>query len=385
MPHKTNQATTHQQPQEPHYILVGFAEQGVPIPIKGQLAMRNAALLLAASALALGYFLGAASRACLPTGTVSHKHKPTKVANEVDLAVCVVGAARSFAEPKVIKSFQSMRFPERTQFFHYLFVATELSMRGQVALGRENATDMAHALSNSTAFQFQYQANDFTCDQMTTGKFYKLSACMKLIDSYSMNHTTVFKSIAFVRPDLLWSCPEFPSYHTILAPNMTIGWYMKSHDEVFAISGNKGSREVALNVSQAYCCDSKSRQPAGCFRKRLKEPRANYIQQRHFETNLRSIPNSFICDNKGCTVRIQRTSYGKAIIKNSTRGISSLHGKFRPAVTRCDIPQTSPVVSSFQSLPFECGKQMLEDLLSVPILPTCSNRTARPQSQNRTT
>lgn len=83
-----------------------------------------------------------------------------KAAKEMDLAVCIVGAVRTFAEPDVVESLRKVHFPGETAFFHYLFVGEELSLRGQNALGAEHAAGMARALSNSTAFRLQYQENE---------------------------------------------------------------------------------------------------------------------------------------------------------------------------------------------------------------------------------
>ncbi|KAL9181663.1 hypothetical protein ACHAXT_012006 [Thalassiosira profunda] len=288
-------------------------------------------------------------------------------ATELDLAVCVAGAVRSFAFPDVVGRFQRIHFPPNTRFFHHLFVGEELSMRGQHALTKEDAAGMAAALGNSTAFRLQYQENEVTCGQMTTGKFHKIAACMEMIDEYSQKEGVRFKAIAFVRPDLAWQCAEFPAYHAIAAAD----WYVNFLDEVFVISGSEASRRVARDVPKAQCCNPASREPLDCFLDGLEEPRPNFIQHRHFATNLQERQTRTIGSRGQCVHRIRRTSEGLQILREM--GVQRLHGKAREAVLRCEHPQTSAVVTDFPSRSEEERKGLLEELLSVPVATTCAN------------
>ena len=301
----------------------------------------------------------------------------------VDMAVCVVGAARSFAEPEVIQSFRAIAFPANTRFFQHLYVGTELSAKGQQALGPDDADAMAGALSGTTTFQFQYQENDFTCGQQTTGKYHKLSACARMVDKYVKRTGVAFRSIVFVRPDLMWDCPTIPPYHAttnIFKALKTNDWHIKSNNEVIAISGSETSRNVAMGLTEAHCCDEVFRKPAECFIDGLREPSAAFIQDRHFTSNLCDVRtdwmhtagiNNFV-GKKECRVMIKRTGYQNEHGNDSSKTMKALHEKLCGDVVRCVDPQTSPVMTSFGSLQLEQQRELVRQLLSVHVGTECA-------------
>lgn len=148
---------------------------------------------------------------------------------------------------------------------------------------------------------------------------------------------------------------------------------------MFAISGNKRSRRIAVKVNEAQCCDPILRQPAECFTPGFKESSANWNQKRHFETNLLSVPTRFIGRfRKECYVQIKRTSNAQKVIR-AAGGTQKMHGEFRPEVVRCTVPQVSPVVTTFRRLTSSQQEHMLKDLLTTPIATTCSDISSSTQ------
>ena len=294
----------------------------------------------------------------------TNEHNTNDVLN---LAVCVQGAVRTFANTTVAESFERLRFPENTHFFHYMFVGKELSARGQEAVEPDQAPAMARALAQSTAFKFQYQENDFTCDNQANGKFHKIAECAKMVDAYSKENGVTFKALAFVRPDLAWLGDKFPPYH-IITEKLDGDWYTKTTDEIFAISGSETGRKVAMNVEQAECCDTVLRQPKRCFFAKaqgFKESKTNFIQERYFNANL----NVLHFGTLGALVtHFREDALGISYINRGGKIThpKRMHGKFRSDILHCKVPQTSPVVTGFQSLSFEQRSQIIENLLSAP-------------------
>jgi hypothetical protein len=68
----------------------------------------------------------------------------------------------------------------------YVFVGEELSHRGQSAPTSSSVRTLRSLLNLSrtsvrpTAVRVQTRENDFICDQMSTGRFYKIARCVEL-------------------------------------------------------------------------------------------------------------------------------------------------------------------------------------------------------------
>ena len=180
-----------------------------------------------------------------------------KVKRVRDYAVCVSGAVRAMMMQEVMDLWfknvvnVTLHSPNGADFFYHLFVGTELSKRGQSGLSKADAQNLSLALEYATQFQLQYTENNFTCDTMATGRFFKLAECAKMIRRYQERENVSYNFIIFTRPDLLFFKPT-PDFNHCDKPRGG-HWYMSmtagGDADLFAISGD--ALDVVERVVQA--------------------------------------------------------------------------------------------------------------------------------------
>ena len=106
-------------------------------------------------------------------------------ASKPRVATCVVGAMRTFTDPIIQESMvRNLARYDGSDVFLYLFVGEELSSRGQSgaesSLSPRNVKELLNLTTHKSgirpaATRIQTVENGFRCDQMSTGRFYKIS------------------------------------------------------------------------------------------------------------------------------------------------------------------------------------------------------------------
>lgn len=165
---------------------------------------------------------------------------------------------------------------------------------------------------------------------MTTGKFFKAEQCAHMI-------TTEYDILVITRPDLLYNGHTTIRDYLVESPT----FFRNIGDELFVTSFT-GGHALALNYTQAECCDLKMRSPRDCFISGHPEPRANFIANRHFSSSLPTFPypkRPYI---------ILRTD--DQISEMAGRKAFQLHGKTKHGVPVSATPNMSPPFFSWYSL-----------------------------------
>eukprot|EP00438_Fugacium_kawagutii_P009210 Skav205372 [mRNA] locus=scaffold4386:84915:85931:- [translate_table: standard] len=308
--------------------------------------------------------LGASRSSTLGTTTLSTLGTATSSTSvsepsTKDYAVCVVGAVRSMTAREVMQSWSenlvkvAKRSPNGADFFYHLFVGTELSARGQSALPKSAAENLSVALMHATQFQFQYTENDFTCEQMTSGRFFKVSQCASMIRRYQMRENVNYRAIVFTRPDMIISefktLPDLKKCQTPAAR-----WWMNLVDgDMYAMSGD--ALDVAENLTEAECCNSTSRLPLACFIPGQEAPRPNYLLARHFWSQLSGVKKCWNFEGK-----LVRTP---EMMRNHADVPSLMHGKYRQEVERYQTPHVSRTVEFKGNATRESRRDVVYSLL----------------------
>mmetsp|Transcript_131488 Transcript_131488/g.366464 ORF Transcript_131488/g.366464 Transcript_131488/m.366464 type:complete len:654 (+) Transcript_131488:107-2068(+) len=212
--------------------------------------------------------------------------------------------------------------------FYYLYMGRELSSRGQYeGLTSAQAGAFAAALRGATQFQFQYEENNFTCGQMTTGRFYKQARCADIVSGYQMEHRLRYNVLIYTRPDLFYEAPLPSLIGLIRYSPLTFASFR--YGDLVAMSG--GALGLAMHLPNATCCNLTTREPGGCFYGKVPEPRSNFIFERHFLS-------------QGCArAKVPKWS-SSPWFKHWNPG--KFHGKFRSEVEHRAVPRTSAVLSS---------------------------------------
>ena len=213
----------------------------------------------------------------MTSGTVPNDFL-TRQALRPRIAVCIAGAVRSLTEKKVYSSIHN--FYEDADIFYHLYIGAELSLRGQ----RKplNSRKVTNSLVNATGVRLQYNENDYTCGQQTTGKFYKDEQCARMVLGFAAMHNITYDTFVLTRPDYMLNIKSNTSVFKLLSFfEGQKNFYHNFNDEVVLLSASDGIKLTA-KMTQAQCCNNEKRSPKGCFYKGLKEPRANFIAARHF-------------------------------------------------------------------------------------------------------
>ena len=270
--------------------------------------------------------------------------------NRTRVAVCVAGAVRSLIDDRVMTSLA--RFYGQSDFYYHLFTGIELSARGQRST---DARQLHKALEKATAVRFQTTENPTTCNQMTTGRFFKIEQCAKMVATTGRRYDV----LALTRPDLEYNRVSKPSIHPFLRPNKR-PWFRAIGDELYLASFDDGLRR-ASTLTKARCCSIPKRFPPQCFLRNEVLPRANFIAFRHFS----HLPQaSSIFTFRDLPYHILRTREQQNEIHG--RSVWQLHGKTRPGVNVSSKPLMSPPFDNWSDLPTDVQLNIIERFLGPP-------------------
>ena len=257
-------------------------------------------------------------------------------------AVCVCGAMRSMLESNVRNSAPLLLdrvHSEMAVYFYFLFIGNELSAKGQLGVSTSQASALALALDRAARVRLQLTENAYTCDQKSTGRFFKLAQCVAMVRDYGRESGTPFGALVLSRPDLVHFRPvPMPAASSLAAaaragePSPGEPWIVTVGQEVQAMSAAVGLALVA-NLSQAECCNVATRTPHACFLPGLPEPRAQFIFERHFSSLRR----------RGGVSNAESRSYYEIALTSEQRcayrRLRTIHAKH--AATRLGVPTTS--------------------------------------------
>jgi len=298
-------------------------------------------------------------------------------------AVCVVGAMRSLYMEQVwssierffLKEMKGSKSRNQIDLYYHIYTGVELSLRGQRNISTEVvAPGLVRALRSALAVQFQTEENQFTCEQMTTGRFFKIESCAKMIHHYITvsNPNTMYDVLVITRPDLEYFLPyTIHSFDLGLMDeerkkNHSI-WFHQVFDELWLGTFFPMLR-LAATMTKAKCCNHLKRPPTGCFLSGVKGPRANYIGPHHF---IDQIPDVTIYKQPKPYVIIRTDDELKEIHNLSKR---ALHGKIKPDVRTF----LQPKLSSFflWSTKYSSDKQLQIVSKFLPTQPTPSSSSS---------
>lgn len=284
--------------------------------------------------------------------------------HEARIAVCVAGAVRSLVERPVYETM--WKFFPSTDVYAHLFTSVELSARGQRNLSTDAAHDLQRALAAAKAVRFQTTENPTTCDQMTTGKFYKIQKCAELVEAAVANEKLDYDVIVVTRPDLAYT-----SGKTVrsFVPQKTGHWFKQVGDEMFVASFARGLA-LSATLTQARCCDVGRRLPPQCFVGKSKMPRSNFIQRRHFDSLLKlpDAPRPY---------RIVRTADQRLEMRG--RDPFTLHGMTKHDVRTSLDPTLSPPLLNWSLMPATEQYNWLREYLPPPRIASASQSRAEPR------
>ena len=170
----------------------------------------------------------------------------------------------------------------------YLYLGEELSARGQ---GAESAA-APHALrallnlsfvQRAAAVRVQTAENAFRCDQMATGRFYKMARCVELAEAHARTRGVSFDHLLILRPDVLYHAPfELPParcFERRDLPNRANNWISYYQEVLLTPWSNAGAIKA---LEKCSCCDAKARKPKGCFHMGLTAPWIQFLYRQHF-------------------------------------------------------------------------------------------------------
>lgn len=277
------------------------------------------------------------------------------------VAVCVAGAVRSLIEQVVYESMWSFFHLEDVDVYFHLFTATELSARGQRNLTTAHETQLHEALKYAKGVRFQATENPTTCGQMTTGKFYKIEMCAKMIQTAITEGELKYDILVVTRPDLEYDVSRYHNIHSFTLQRND-NWFVQVGDEMYVAAFQQGIA-LSATLTKARCCDVKRHLPPQCFlapsARDTRPPRANFIQRRHFQ-----IMNQISLFRGRPPYRIVRTMEQQLEING--RDTFTLHGLTKPDVGTFADPVLSPPILNWYNL--TDGEQLnwLEAYLSKP-------------------
>eukprot|EP00931_Biecheleriopsis_adriatica_P026318 TRINITY_DN16024_c0_g1_i1.p1 TRINITY_DN16024_c0_g1~~TRINITY_DN16024_c0_g1_i1.p1 ORF type:complete len:537 (+),score=105.27 TRINITY_DN16024_c0_g1_i1:66-1613(+) len=261
-------------------------------------------------------------------------------------AVCITGAARSMLQQDVMQNFKakiSDHLGDCGSIFYHLFVGKELSAHGEEALPESQAPVLAAALMSARRYQLQFEENNFTCGQMTTGRFFKQAACARMVLDYEKETGTKYDAVFFVRPDATFGKP-LPLLKQ--NPSKPAKWYVSFVEGDLVAISSEGLPEMA-KVDEAKCCDLNTRSPPQCFLPGLKEPRSNFIFDRHLSSGLTKIRWQEVFESNigNHVVRkdVLKGKSGDEVDREIMKG--EMHGKYRQEVNVYAWPAVSGVIS----------------------------------------
>ena len=264
----------------------------------------------------------------LPSGTALHEKL-----SRPRVAVCVAGAVRSLTEEKMQSSL--VKFYSGADVFYHLYVGVELSLRGQRKM--VDPYTVADALANASGVRLQYEENQYTCGQQTTGKHFKVEQCTRMVFSYAAFKNITYYALILTRPDYMMnSGPKFTLSWMLSFVHGKTNFYHNFGDEVVLLS-YPGGALFAANLTQAECCNISHREPLQCFTDNLVEPRPNYIFERHF---LRLYEDEKAYHHIKGIGFILRTPEFK--VESGGGSVWQLHGKVKPGVVAYQNPGMSP-------------------------------------------
>jgi len=248
----------------------------------------------------------------------------------------VAGAVRSLLEADVRGAFQQYLFnATNVDVFFYLFVGTEMSVKGQRALKLADAVQLRQFIAHATETKFQMVENNFSCGQMSTGSFYKIARCAHMVDKHARQHAVHYTSLLLTRPDLRLlgqlptRVPSIPSWMSML------------NSETYFLEYNVGVR-LSMSLPGALCCDHIRRTPRGCFVDGLAKPDVAFIKEQHFMQHMHFSTLAHV------PAKIVRSSQQVAEIAH--RSCHALHGKYRDHVDLAPDPPSVTADAFVQAL-----------------------------------
>lgn len=261
------------------------------------------------------------------------------------VAVCVAGAVRSLIEQVVYESMWNFFHLEAIDVYFHLFTATELSARGQRNLTIAHKSQLHEALKYAKGVRFQVTENPTTCGQMTTGKFYKIEMCAKMIQTAVKEGGLEYDILVVTRPDLEYDLSRYHNIHSFTLQRND-NWFMQVGDEMYLAAFQRGIA-LSATLTKARCCDIKRHLPPQCFLatsvRDTRPPRANFIQRRHFQTM-----NQLSLFRGRPPYRIVRTMDQQHEING--RDAFTLHGLTKPDVGTFSEPVLSPPILDWSNL-----------------------------------
>jgi hypothetical protein len=294
-------------------------------------------------------------------------------------AVCLVGAARSMDNLGIVNSLHAnvirpLEAVGGADLFFHVHVGKELSERGQDAVSPERAESMANALQNATQFRFQYQENDFTCGQMATGKFWKVSQCAHMVMNYSRTTGTKYDCFLLLRPDWYVRKIEFKKILRMQRRrdrHQRESTWIKVQTKFVCdctVADYTPGILAASTLDRAACCNIEKREPSECFINGLQEPDANFLFRRHFmgdTSEVRAWAGGWVYA-MGNLVRINKTLAIIAQAKKEKKSswAKALHGKYRQDVGRHERPRMSEVITWMEGTTATDRATLVRELLS---------------------
>jgi len=288
---------------------------------------------------------------------VSNDSLTTRQTLRPRIAVCIAGAVRSLTEREVYSSIY--KFYEDADIFYHLYVGVELSIRGQRK--SLNSRDVTNALVNATGVRLQYNENDYTCGQQTTGKFYKDEQCARMVLRFAAMNNITYDAFILTRPDYMPYVESNTSVFKLLSffeGQKT--FYHNFGNEIVLLSAPDGVKLTA-KMTQAQCCNNKERSPKGCFFKVLKEPRPNFIAARHFS----GLGKCKRCPPNNELGVIVRTS--EFVVESQNKTLFQLHGKTKKGVTTNKDPGMSPPMLEWGLLGLEEQESIISHFIHAAI------------------
>ena len=218
---------------------------------------------------------------------------------------------RTFASPVVQESL-TLHLPSAlVDLFNYLFLGEELSGRGQGA-ETELATTLRTlrelpATRRAIATRIQDHENSFRCEQMSTGRFYKIARCAEMVQAATApaDVPSRYGHILVIRPDVIYFAPFalplpscLPSTADVQKVLGAVGGAIEGASAIAAASTAPSeswisySGEVLLtparnlhvlaSLEHVRCCNVSARKPRGCFNKNLVAPWMQFLFRQHF-------------------------------------------------------------------------------------------------------
>ena len=89
--------------------------------------------------------------------------------------------------------------------FVYIYLGEEVSARGQgaeasAAPSKLRALQNLSLVQRAAAVRVQTEENAFRCDQMATGRFYKIARCVELAEAHAKSRGEGYDYLSVLRP-----------------------------------------------------------------------------------------------------------------------------------------------------------------------------------------